>query len=60
VAGLERWRVAAHLAAATGWGWLADDAARAADQLAAACGSDAPRVRAWIDGELARLGVAPG
>jgi DNA-binding SARP family transcriptional activator len=60
VAGLERWRVTAHLAAATGWGWLREDAARAADQLAAACGPDAADVRAWIDGELARIAATTG
>lgn len=56
LAGLERWRVAASLAGATGWRWLWDAAADLGAELAASSGDQGPSVRAWIDSELDRLG----
>jgi hypothetical protein len=57
VARLEAWRLTARLAAATGRASLWATAERYGAQLAAACGPDAARVRAWIDEELSRLGA---
>ena len=45
----------ARLAAATGRADLWAAAERYAEQLAAACGPDADRVRAWTQSELTRL-----
>ena len=47
LARLEAWRFTARLAAATGRADLWATAERYAEQLAAACGPDADRVRAW-------------
>lgn len=56
LAGLERWRISAALAAATGWPWLWDAAAELGAALASASGDHGPGVRAWVADELARLG----
>lgn len=55
LARLEAWRLTARLAAATGRGDLWHESERYAEVLAAACGADADRVRAWVQVELARL-----
>ena len=55
LARLEAWRLTARLAAATGRADLWATAERYAEQLAAACGPDADRVRAWTQSELTRL-----
>jgi DNA-binding SARP family transcriptional activator len=57
VAGLERWRIAARLASATGWSWLWDRAVAWAAELAEHSGDDAAGVRAMTHRELARLGL---
>jgi hypothetical protein len=57
LARLEAWRLTARLAAATGRADLWATAERYAELLAAACGSDADRVRGWTKSELARLRV---
>lgn len=56
LAGLERWRVAASLAAATGGQWLWDDATSLGAELAAVSGGLRPDVQAWVTSELTRLG----
>lgn len=56
VAGLERWRIAARLAAASGRSWLWVQASAWADDLAGASGSEGGHVRSWTAAELDRLG----
>jgi hypothetical protein len=55
LARLEAWRLTARLASATGRTDLWATAERYAELLAATCGPDADRVRAWMRSELTRL-----
>jgi DNA-binding SARP family transcriptional activator/predicted negative regulator of RcsB-dependent stress response len=59
LAGLERWRTAARLGAASNRPWLWEQAGAWASELAAASGSHGPQVAAYTEAELARLG-GPG
>lgn len=57
---LEGWRLTARLAQATGVSGLWAAADRRAARLVAACGPEAARTAAWIEGELVRLGRPVG
>ena len=56
LAGLERWRTVARLAAASRRPWLWEQAGAWASELAAASGSRGPQVAAHTAAELVRLG----